>query len=102
MVTPFIGTPALRADDAAEAPHDASARDSQNGHSGLAGPVRTVHAMTRSRIIVMSVAVVVLLAVGGGVFWFLHDDSPDAVSLNSAAAVVTGKPSNRAVSTRLR
>lgn len=47
--------------------------------------------MTRTRMIILSAVVVVLVAVGVGVFWFLRDESPDAVSLDAAVNGVSGQ-----------
>jgi polyisoprenoid-binding protein YceI len=42
---------------------------------------------TRSKVLI-GAAVVVLIAIGGGLFWFFHDDAPEAVNLDTAAKSV--------------
>lgn len=53
--------------------------------------------MSTSRKATIAVVVAALLAAGGGLFWFLRDDAPDAVNLDAAKAGVddraaTGQP----------
>jgi len=45
--------------------------------------------MSKTWKIVLAVAVVLVVAVGGGIWWFLRDDAPAKVSLDTAAESVT-------------
>ena len=45
--------------------------------------------MSKTWKIVLAVAVVLVVAVGGGIWWFLRDDAPSKVNLDTAAGSVT-------------
>lgn len=51
--------------------------------------------MRKSWIAVIAVAVIALAAVGGGLWWFLRDDAPEKVSLDSAVAANSGKSTDK-------
>lgn len=44
--------------------------------------------MTRVRTIIIAAVLAVVLAVGAGAYWYLKDDAPDAVALNTAVKSV--------------
>ena len=50
-------------------------------------------------ITAVGVAVVALLLVGGGIFWFLRDDAPDEVNLDTAAQGVTTTTADESTTT---
>lgn len=57
------------------------------GPRTASGP--TIVVMSKTWKIVLAVAVVLVAVVGGGLWWFLRDDAPAKVSLDSAAESVT-------------
>ena len=49
--------------------------------------VGTILTMSKTWKIVLAVAVVLVVAVGGGIWWFLRDDAPAKVSLGRRGQV---------------
>ena len=52
--------------------------------------------MRTSKVVVITVALVAVLAVGAGLWWFLRDDAPEQVNLDNAVAANSGKGPARA------
>ncbi len=54
--------------------------------------------MTKRRTVLVGAAVVLLAAIAGGLWWYLHDTSPAEVDLNTAASGVTTVPNSKVTS----